>query len=60
MRESNNQIENSNLINGYDYEHQAWVKNGYYENCGHPDDMNCGCFGRRHADEAWLAHNTVA
>ncbi len=37
------------LLNGFDYENQAWVKDGRYLRCGHPDSMPCGCFGREHA-----------
>ena len=32
--------------NGYDYDNQAWYKNGVYIRCGHPDSMDCGCFGK--------------
>ena len=35
----------------YDYERQAWVVNGCYERCGHPDSMACDCYGRKHAGE---------
>ena len=35
----------------YDYERQAWVQDGRYVRCGHPEDMNCGCYGRLHAGE---------
>lgn len=24
------------LLNGFDYEHQAWVTDGLYQDCGHP------------------------
>ena len=33
-------------LNGFDYENQAWYKNGVYVRCGHPDSMNCDCFGK--------------
>jgi hypothetical protein len=33
----------------YDYERQAWVVNGRYQDCCHPGDMKCRCYGRRHA-----------
>lgn len=39
------------LLNGFDYENQAWVKDGRYVRCGHPETMNCGCFGRAHQGE---------
>jgi hypothetical protein len=51
-RLSNDQRDaNGNIINGYDYDHQAWVKDGKYVRCGHPESMDCGCFGREHAGE---------
>jgi hypothetical protein len=47
MRTSQNQFgPDGFLLHGYDYEHQAWVKDGKYVRCGHPDSMNCGCFGK--------------
>ncbi len=33
----------------YDYEHQAWIEHGVYQDCGHPADMPCTCYGRQHA-----------
>jgi hypothetical protein len=39
--------------NFYDYENQAWVKNGVYVACNHPESMDCGCFGRNHAGEPY-------
>lgn len=38
-------MQNENAIL-FDYKNQAWTKGGVYLNCGHPDDMPCGCFGR--------------
>ncbi len=35
----------------FDYDHQAWVENGKYRRCGHPDEMNCSCYGRVHQGE---------
>ena len=35
----------------FDYDHQVWVKDGVYMDCGHPESMACGCFGRLHAGE---------
>lgn len=37
---------------GYDYLNQAFVLRGRYVRCGHPQEMNCNCFGRRHANES--------
>lgn len=42
----------------FDYDRQAWIRDGIVQRCGHPDDMlarfgwQCGCYGRRHAGEA--------
>lgn len=40
------------LHNGYDYENQAWVHMGKYLRCFHPEEMNCGCYGREHEGES--------
>ena len=45
-RTSNDEYINSVLFNGYDYTRQAWVVNGKYVRCGHPEAMNCQCFGK--------------
>ena len=46
-RTSNDQHDsNGRLMNGFDYDRQAWVKGGKYVRCGHPESMNCGCYGR--------------
>ena len=50
-RVSDNYYANRRLIDGYDYENQAWVQDGKYINCGHPEDMNCECYGRLHEGE---------
>ena len=34
--------------NGFDYLNQAWVQDYKYIRCGHPDEMDCSCFGKRH------------
>jgi len=39
------------VIDGYDYTHQAWVVDGKYVRCGHPESMNCKCYGRLHEGE---------
>lgn len=37
-RTSTNQLSADGiLINGFDYENQAWVINGVYMDCGHPE-----------------------
>jgi hypothetical protein len=35
----------------YDYRNQVWIKNGKYVRCGHPENMECFCYGREHAGE---------
>lgn len=35
----------------FDYDNQAWVRDGRYQRCGHPDSMRCQCFGRLHEGE---------
>jgi hypothetical protein len=35
----------------FDYDHQAWIVDGVYVRCGHPDAMACACYGRLHAGE---------
>ena len=40
------------LVNGFDYAHQAWVVEGVYVRCGHPESMDCRCYGKEHAGES--------
>jgi len=35
----------------YDYEYQAWIENGVYVRCGHPETMDCRCYGKLHEGE---------
>ncbi len=51
MRISTNKVVNNKLVNGYDYNKQAWVLNSRYIACGHPDTMNCNCYGKNHRGE---------
>jgi len=51
MRTSQNKYEGGRLINGYDYDNQAWVIGGRYVRCGHPERMQCKCYGRLHEGE---------
>jgi len=50
-RQSSDQYINGRLINGYDYTHQAWVLEGRYVRCGHPETMTCHCYGLDHEGE---------
>ena len=36
------------LVNGFDYDLQCWVKGGRVQDCGHPVRSDCGCIGRKH------------
>ena len=51
MRTSNDTFINGRLIHGFDYDNQAWAKDGVYLRCGHPENMDCNCYGRIHAGE---------
>lgn len=52
MRSSpNEKTASGRLVNGYDYENQAWVENGKYIRCGHPANMDCKCYGKTHDGE---------
>ena len=39
----------------YDYDNQAWIVDGVYQDCGHPESMatECArlCYGRKHKGE---------
>lgn len=35
----------------YDYENQSWVKDNKYQRCGHPESMDCRCYGKIHEGE---------
>lgn len=38
-------------VSGYDYRVGAWVLDGFYCSCAHPEWVDCACFGRDHASE---------
>jgi len=44
-------ISNDKQKYSYDYKNQTWIVGGKYRDCGHPEDMDCGCFGRKHKGE---------
>ena len=50
-RETLDHCKDGQLINGYDYDMQAWAVNGRYVRCGHPDSMDCRCYGKLHEGE---------
>ncbi len=35
----------------FDYDVQAWVQDGRYVSCSHPEEMGCQCYGKVHAGE---------
>jgi len=51
-RTSTDEYRDGRLWAGFDYDRQAWVSDGVYVRCGHPDTMSCGCYGRDHEGEA--------
>ena len=51
MRQSTNEMVAGMIKDGYSYEHQCWIVDFVVQNCGHPQDMTCGCFGREHQGE---------
>ena len=51
MRTGKDEYRDDKLWNGYDYSRQAWVADGLYVRCGHPEKMDCGCYGKHHAGE---------
>ena len=44
-------LSTETALNGYDYDRQSWYMNGVYIRCGHPDSMQCDCWGRLHEGE---------
>jgi len=51
MRYGRDEYKNEKLWNGYDYTNQAWVVDGVYIRCGHPEEMGCNCYGKEHEGE---------
>ena len=51
MRKSINVTVGKRLMQGFDYQNQAWVVGGKYVKCGHPESMNCNCYGKIHEGE---------
>jgi hypothetical protein len=45
------EFRDGRLWNGFDYERQAWAKDGMYITCGHKENVKCRCYGRVHAGE---------
>ena len=51
MRQSGDEYRDGRLYSGFDYDRQAWVEDGRYVRCGHPESMSCRCYGRAHEGE---------
>ena len=51
MRTTKDEYRDGMLWNGFDYTRQAWVLDGKYVRCGHPESMVCGCYGRKYEGE---------
>lgn len=48
-RSSRDQFDKTGqLVNGFDYDLQCWVKGGRVLDCGHPAGSDCDCTGRKH------------
>jgi len=48
-RTSRDQFDSTGqLVNGYDYDLQCWVKGGRVLDCGHPTGSECDCIGRKY------------
>ena len=43
----------------YDYKNQAWVVDGKYIRCGHPDSMDCNCYGKLHEGEDYKEYQIM-
>jgi hypothetical protein len=50
------EAQTGSKANGFDYVNQAWVKDGRYIACGHPESMHCNCYGTVNAGKP-LASN---
>ncbi len=49
MRTDQDKYRDGRLIQGFDYQLQAWVRDGKFVRCGHKED--CFCYGRLHEGE---------
>ena len=59
MVTSNRQYHEGQLLNGFDYDLQVWVKQGVVLDCGHPASMSSGghycCNARKYKGEKIVA-----
>ena len=49
--EAHHSVAHPTVTLGFDYTNQAWVADGVYQRCSHPEDMDCQCYGRLHEGE---------
>lgn len=43
----------------YDYRNQAWIVDGRYVACEHPERVRCRCYGTAHAGQVAEQHEDV-
>ena len=43
----------------YDYDNQAYLVDGVYQDCNHPDTMDCKCYGRVNKGKSEGDHRLV-
>lgn len=51
MRTGQNEMRAGVIVNGFSYTRQVWIKEFIIQGCGHPETLDCGCFGKQHAGE---------
>ena len=51
MNDPQEQQATEKLSCSYDYRNQAWIADGRYVRCGHPESMHCACHGKLHEGE---------
>lgn len=58
-RQSRNEYQGGNLVNGYDYDLQVWVRDGKVVTCGHPHSMGSTCCNANAQKYGGMNHATV-
>ena len=43
-------MESGELV--FDYINQCWIQDGIIQRCGHPENMDCNCYGKAHEGES--------
>ena len=44
-------VEGKEGKDGFDYDKQSWILDSKYVRCGHPEEMDCQCYGKLHNGE---------